>query len=140
MSKEFVPVVNCSGSLYLKYPIKAMFNSGHSSVNICAIDKLSEYDSKTFPSWIQSLHCVKNVDEQLIELAKRVTVNYFLCPNATDEFEVEAYYGEVFREEEEEQEKKRLLFNKPDLHSLVVGFGIGCMLFFIDLAVRLILG
>lgn len=84
--------------------LRAAFCDGY--LNICAVHRLPGYDNQKIAKWVSNLHCERNASPEDIERAKFYLVNYILCPDAEDEFEVEALTREVFSAEIEAQSKK----------------------------------
>lgn len=94
MSKEFVGAL--SQKVFYMQAIRNAFEGD--SFNVCCFHRTPKYLDSTFAGWVSALHCKKNIDPNTLNLAKTYCVNYFLCPEVTDEFELEAYVREVFPE------------------------------------------
>lgn len=93
---EFIGVI--VHRTYLIEAIRRAFDESRGHFDICALHKLPGYENDTFSRWVHALHCQKNVPAETMRLAQLYVVNYFLCPDSTDEFEVEAYAREVWPE------------------------------------------
>lgn len=92
MNEEFVGV---SKDAHITHAIRAAFAGP--KFDICCINKLPEFDYWRFAQWIQKMHCEPWVSDSQKWAAQCYTVNYFLCPDAPDEFEVEALARQIFQ-------------------------------------------
>jgi hypothetical protein len=101
--KEFIGVVG-ERTFYI-LAIRQAFNKEY--FNLCDLHHLPKFNNSTFAKWVQNLHCRYSVDENTLNLAKLYCINYFLCPESEDEFEVEAYMREIFHKE---NKKSRTIF------------------------------
>lgn len=104
MSAEFVGSIGQKA--HLMQAIRLAFAG--KKFDICALHKLPGFDYQTFAGWVRALHCA-DADENTLHLAKCYCVNYLLCPEATDEFEVEAYMLEIFPPKRCTEEYKSVL-------------------------------
>lgn len=94
MSKKTEFVGALGDVVFYKEAIKTAFTTGY--FNICALHTLPRYDHETFAGWVRALHCEREAPREQIARAKAYCVNYFLCPETKDEFELEAYMQEIF--------------------------------------------
>lgn len=99
-----------SRKVHLINTVRAAFACDYKGFNVCVFHNLEEFDSKTFARWANELHCKNPTGAQLAVL-KAYCVNYFICPEVQDEFELEAIVRQVFPPVEEA---------KPELEQKVV--------------------
>lgn len=99
MKEKFIGVMG--ERAYLLEAVRGAFSKGR--FDICHLHHLPNYDRATFAEWASDLHCNKESDigSGMWRKLQLYVVNYILCPEATDEFEVEAYVREVWPEREE---------------------------------------
>lgn len=92
MAEQFIGAVGLR-AFYIQ-AIRAAFAKPH--FDVCVFHGLPAYNSTTFAGWVRDLHCKHPVSEAVRRAAQFYCVNYFLCPETEDEFEVEALVREVF--------------------------------------------
>lgn len=86
---------------YLIEAVRGAFAKGR--FDVCNIHNLPNFGRDTFAEWASDLHC-KTESEIGSETWRKLqfyVVNYLLCREATDEFEVEAYVREVWPDRDE---------------------------------------
>ena len=74
-----------------------MWHSNRTSVtfDVTKVRGLPGFSYGSFAEWVREFHC-KEIPPEKVRLVQFYIVNYFLCPDSEDEFEVEALVREVF--------------------------------------------
>lgn len=99
MSEKFIGVMG--ERAYLLEAVRGAFAKGR--FDICNFHKLPNFNHDTFATWASDLHCKTEAEigSGVWRKLQFYVVNYMMCPEATDEFEVEAFVREVWPEREE---------------------------------------